>query len=194
MARWSKLIEGSIFHTEQSDGKGAFITKYYESKTYLPTTKEEKEEFEDFSFIVSVMHLLVQIAKTDGMIDPAERKQIIDELVFQLEQRFFEYELLSKDFGSSDKEIINRIFTKISLENDEKRLDEILATIKKIYQYNPYKLKFIIRLCLKVAYADNVITASENKLLLDCAKVFEIATEEMNHIEKEVIKELKTRR
>jgi len=189
MARWSKFIEGSIYHTEKSEEKGTFIRKYHECKAYIPTTEEEKKELEDFSFIVSVMYILVQIAKADGMIDPEERKQIIEELVFQLEQRFFEYETLSQNFGSSDREIIMNLFTKISLEHEIENLDEILTTIKKIYQFNPYKLKFIIRLCLMVAYADNVITPSENKLLHDYAKVFDITKDEMKQIEKEVIQE-----
>ena len=191
MARWSKAVEGSIFHTEKSKMDGTFIKKYYESKAFQPKNDEEKKELEDFSFIVSVMYLLVHLAKADGTIDPEERKQIIDELVIQLEQRHFEYDILAKEFGNSDKEIIMNIFTKIDLEHDTNEMDETLTIIKKIYQFNPYKLRYILRVCLLVAYVDDVMTIQEKKIVQSIAQKFDISGSEFERIEEEVIRSRK---
>jgi tellurite resistance protein len=193
MARWSKAVEASIFHVNNYGGRQPFLQQYYESEAYVPQTEEDKKELEDFSFIVSVMSLLVHLAKADGAIEIAERNRIIDELMYQLEQRYFEYETLAKQFGDEDKTIVTKIFTRIveDYERDELRLEETLRIIRKIYQHNPHKLKFIIRLCYFVALSDEFISLSEKEVIMKFAEVFDIPQIELERIETEVIEAIK---
>jgi tellurite resistance protein len=193
MARWSKAVEGSVFHVEKAGLKGHFLKQYYESQAYVPETEEDKKELEDFSFIISIMSLLVHLAKADGAIEHEEKKRIIDELVFQLEHRFYEYEILSKKFGESDLEIVSNIFAKLleDYEKDNLNLNETLKIIKKIYNFNPYKLKFVLHLCYIVALSDEVITPSEHIVIQQFAEAFDIPKIELERIEAEAYRQLK---
>jgi uncharacterized tellurite resistance protein B-like protein len=193
MARWSKAVEGSVLHVEKSKLKGNYLHQYFESQAYVPQTEEDKKELEDFSFIISVMSLLVHLARVDGIIKKEERKRIIDELVFQLEQRYYEYETLSQKFGESDKEIVANIFKKITEDYERESIDleETLRIIKKIYQFNPHKLKFIIRLCYIIALSDKVLSISEKEIIKDFAEKFDIPTIEVERLEKEAKEQVK---
>jgi len=101
MARWQTL-EGSILHTTQEGSQEYFLKDFFENKAFIPKTKREKQEYEDFSFVSSAMALLIYVAQSDGVVDTEEKDMIMKELKFQLDQRHFEYETLAEEIGPDE--------------------------------------------------------------------------------------------
>jgi len=192
MARWQTL-EGSILHTTQEGSQEYFLKDFFENKAFIPKTKREKQEYEDFSFVSSAMALLIYVAKSDGLVDKEEKDMIMKELKFQLNQRHFEYETLAEEIGPNEMKILNHLFDHFQTEIDEKKcdLDEIIRIINMIYQKNPYKRMFLVRLCYYVAYADKKFSEKEFDTIKKVTKELHITQEDSNRIEQEVRKDLK---
>jgi len=192
MARWQTL-EGSILHTTQEGSQEHFLKDFFENKAFIPKTKREKQEYEDFSFVSSAMALLIYVAKSDGLVDKEEKDMIMKELKFQLNQRHFEYETLAEEIGPNEMKILNHLFDHFQTEIDEKKcdLDEIIRIINMIYQKNPYKRMFLVRLCYYVAYADKKFSEKEFDTIKKVTKELHITQEDSNRIEQEVRKDLK---
>ncbi|MCD6329516.1 MAG: TerB family tellurite resistance protein [Candidatus Cloacimonetes bacterium] len=192
MARWQTL-EGSILHTTQEGSQEHFLKDFFENKAFIPKTKREKQEYEDFSFVSSAMALLIYVAQSDGVIDVEEKDMIMEELKFQLDQRHFEYETLAEEIGPDEMKILNHLFDRFITEITEKScdLDEIIRIINMIYKKNPYKRMFLVRLCYFVAYADKKFSKEEFDTIEKVAKKLNVIAADSNRIEQEVRKELK---
>jgi uncharacterized tellurite resistance protein B-like protein len=188
MARWSRALEGSIYRVAEEEKEEHFLKNFFENRAFIPKTEQEKKELEDFSFITSAMSLLVYVARIDGKISGIERETIMKELLYQLEQRYFEYKVLAEKFVANEKEILNKLFHKFEdeLERNICNLDEIIRIINMIYQNNPYKRYFLLRLCYYVALADRKFSKEEFKAIGKLAKELNIDEQERERIEKEV--------
>ncbi|MBN1948835.1 MAG: hypothetical protein JW784_03755, partial [Candidatus Cloacimonetes bacterium] len=134
MARWSEQI-GRVIRLAGEDSNENILDTFFTKRNYLPQTEEEKREFEEFSLISSSMALMIHIAKADKIMHPEERTRIIEDLTFQLEQRPYEYERLTENFGSADREIISNLYGKmlIDYEKGNLDLDRTIATLNLIY-------------------------------------------------------------
>jgi tellurite resistance protein len=192
MARWGKTLEGSIYRVTQARTEEEFLKNFFENKAFIPKTEKEKQEYEDFSFVSSAMALLIYIARADGKIDQAEKDTIMNELLFQLEQRHFEYKVLAEEFGQNEMEILNKLFHRFQeeLENEVCNLDKIIRIIDMIYQKNPYKRKFLIRLCYYVAHADRKFAKEEFEAIRELSQKLGIEDKERDRIEHEVQRDL----
>ncbi|MGC9336793.1 MAG: TerB family tellurite resistance protein [Candidatus Cloacimonadia bacterium] len=188
MARWSRALEGSIYRVAEEEKERHFLKSFFENRAFIPKTEQEKKEFDDFSFVSSAMSLLVYIARVDGEISGIERETIMKELLYQFEQRPFEYKVLAEKFAANDREILNKLFHKFEdeLERNICNLDEIIRIINMIYQNNPYKRYFLIRLCYYVAFADRKFSYEEIEAIKKLAKKLDIDEQERLRIEKEV--------
>ncbi|MEA2103459.1 MAG: TerB family tellurite resistance protein [Candidatus Cloacimonadota bacterium] len=191
MARWSTL-EGSIYKFTQPETEEHFLKNFFENRAFIPKTDKEKEEYRDFSFVSSTMALLVYISDADGTISSKEKKIIMDELKFQLEHRHFEYEILQKQIDPKEMEILNSLFSKFKMEIEGGicDLEEIIRIINMIYQKNPFKRNFILRLCYYVGYADENLLFSEQNAIKDVADKLMISAEDQQRIKTEVKNEL----
>lgn len=156
MPRWSKSLGNSVNFAVEKVEKDNFLKNFFERRTFVPESEEEINEFEDFSFITSAIALLVYLAKSDGEFTQPEKKRILDELIFQLEQYPHEYAVLSERFGTSDREIVEKLIRVFEQEIDDNRfhIDEQLETINLIYQNNPYKRFFLVRLCYYLLFSE----------------------------------------
>ncbi len=192
MARWQTL-EGTIFHTTQEGSEDHFLKDFFENKAFIPKTEQEKKEYADFSFVSSAMALLIYVAQSDGNVDDEEKKMIIKELTYQLEQRHFEYETLAQEIDPDDMKIIHTLFNKFQqeLKDGSCDLDEIIRVIDMIYAKNPYKRRFLVRLCYFVAYSDNKFSKEEFEAINEIAQKLKVSREDCKRIEGEVRKELK---
>ena len=192
MARWQTL-EGSIFHTTQEGSQEHFLKDFFENKAFIPKTKREKQEYEDFSFVSSAMALLIYVAQSDGVVDEEEKDMIMKELKFQLDQRHFEYETLAEEIGPDEMKILDHLFDHFQTEIAEKACDlnEIIRIINMIYQKNPYKRMFLVRLCYYVAYADKKFSKDEFDTIKKITRELHVTEADSNRIEQEVRRELK---
>jgi uncharacterized tellurite resistance protein B-like protein len=188
MARWSRTLEGSIYRVAEEEKEEHFLKNFFENRAFIPKTEQEKKELEDFSFVSSAMALLVYVARVDGKILDIEQETIMKELIYQLEQRPFEYKILSEKLSANEREILDKLFQKFEdeLERNICNLDEIIRIISMIYQNNPYKRYFLIRLCYYVAFADRKFSGEEIKAIKELAKQLDVSDEERVRIEQEV--------
>ncbi len=193
MSRWSEEFVKIIKMTGEKKGSDDLMNSFFIKRNYDPQTEDEKKQFAEFSLVMSSMALLIHIAKADKIIHPEERNQIINDLVFQLEQRPFEYDQLSEKFGQHDRDIITRMFSALidDYENSRINLDEIIRIINMIYLNNPEKRYYLIRLCFYCAYSDSYYDVSEDKVIKDVAAKLKVSVREVNRIEQEVKNELK---
>ena len=191
MARWSKQI-GNILQLSSKTSDAQFMESFYTIRNYLPKTEQEKEEFEEFSLVTSSMALLIHIAKADNVLKGEEHERIISDLIFQLEQRPYEYSNLSEKFGKYEREIITNMFEKLlkDYENGKIDLDEIIKIICMVYQNNSDKRHYLLRLCFYVALSDFDYDKAEQEAIKDIGTKLDISPEEMQKIEKEVRDEI----
>ncbi len=192
MPRWSSKIQDSIKIASNFQEPKHLLDSFYVSKIYEPQSEQEKREFEEFSLVTSSMALLIHIAKADKIVKPEEKQRIINDLIFQLEQRPYEYGNLSEKFGNTDKEIIGNMFDKLvhDYENEKINLNEIIRIIDLVYQNNQEKRYYLVRLCYYCALSDNEFSESEKKAIEEIAAKLNVASEEVVRIEKEVKLEL----
>ncbi len=187
MARWSKQIDNvlKLSSTYKSDEK--FMESFNKIRNHLPANDQEKKEFDEFSLVTSSMVILIHIAKADGVVKGEEHERIIEDLIFQLEQRPYEYDELSEKFGKYEREIITNMFEKLlkDYEKDLINLDEIIRIIKMIYQNNPEKRYYLLRLCFHVAFADFDYDKKEQDVIKEIAVKLELTPEDIARIEKE---------
>ncbi len=187
MARWSKQIDNvlKLSSTNKSDEK--FIESFNRIRNHLPVNDQEKKEFDEFSLVTSSMAILIHIAKADGVLKGEEHERIIEDLIFQLEQRPYEYDELSEKFGKYEREIISNMFDKLLMdyEKDLIDLDEIIRIIKMIYQNNLEKRFYLIRLCFYVAFADSDYDKKEHNAIKEIANKLDLTPEDITKIEKE---------
>ena len=192
MARWSKQIEKIINLTSETISHEKFIEAFLKPKHYLPQTDKEKKEFDEFSLVTSSMALLIHIAEADKVLKGEERERIISDLIFQLEQRPFEYDDLAENFGKFEKDIISNMFDKLlnDYQNNKLNLDEIIDIICMIYQNNPDKRYYLVRLLYNCAFADFDFDKAEKTAIKEIAGKLNVNPEETKRIEKEVREEI----
>lgn len=185
MTRWENSIESMISGTMESNYS---IEDFFKPKNYQPKTDAEKQIFEEFSLVTSSMAILINIAEADNIIKPEEKQQIINDIIYQLEQRPYELNKLSEKFGKYEKEIILNIFNKIVADYQANNLDldKIIDDICLIYQNNPQKRYYLIRLCYYCALADNDIDEAEMDAIKNIAVKMQVPGDELKRIEKEV--------
>jgi len=192
MARWSKQVDIILKETSSYKSDGHFLDSFYKIRNYLPTNEQEKKEFEEFSLVTSSMAILIHIAAADGVLKGEERARIVEDLIFQLEQRPYEYNELAEKFGKFEREIINNMFDKLleDYEGDLINLDEIIRIIKMVYQNNPEKRYYLIRLCCHVALADFDYDKKEQNVIKEIADKLDISPEDTERIENEIRNEI----
>jgi len=192
MARWSKHI-GDFIKRVDSKKDDLMLDTFFIKKNYIPVNEEERKEFEEFSLVISCMALLIHIAKADKIMHPEERTRIINDLTFQLEQRPFEYVALKEKFGHYDREIIANMFNRLLVDYELDRLDliKIIEVIDMVYQNNPDKKYYILKLCYYCAYSDSYYDESEDKVIVNIAEQLKISDVERKRIQREVKIELK---
>jgi len=185
MTRWENSIESIISVIKESNYS---LEDFFKPKNYQPRTDEEKQIFEEFSLVTSSMAILIHIAEADNILKREEKEQIINDIIFQLEQRPYELSKLSEKFGKYEKEIILNIFDKMveDYQADKLNLDKIVEDICLIYQNNPEKRYYLIRLCFYCALADNEMDKAEMAAIQNLAVKMKVPRDELNRIEKEV--------
>lgn len=185
MKRWKNGLVGISDFTNKPDHS---TDDYFENKNYEPKTAEESQIFDEFSLVTSSMAVLIHIAKADSAINSQEKEQIINDMIFQLEQRPYELTKLSEKFGSHEKEIILNIYDKIlkDYQTGSINLDKIVDNICLVYQNNPEKSYYLIRLCYYCAFSDNVFSIAEKDAIEKLAFKMNVSTHELKRIEEEV--------
>ena len=185
MTRWENSIESIISVIKESNYS---LEDFFKPKNYQPRTDEEKQIFEEFSLVTSSMAILIHIAEADSILKREEKEQIINDIIFQLEQRPYELNKLSEKFGKYEKEIILNIFDKMvaDYQTNNLNLDKIVDDICLIYQNNPEKRYYLIRLCYYCALSDNDFDKAEMDLIQNLAVKMQVPIDELKRIEKEV--------
>jgi len=191
MSRWEN-VESLFAMSNELKDHNKFMEIFTTPKNYLPQTEQEKIEFEEFSLVASSMAILIHIALADSVLKGEEREQVVTDLIYQLEQRPFEFSKLSEKFGKDEREIISKMFDKLANDYLEGLvdLDKIIDTICMIYQNNPEKKFYIIRLCYFCALSDYDFDDTERTAIKDIAAKLNVSTEDMNRIENEVKNEV----
>ncbi|MFA5498774.1 MAG: TerB family tellurite resistance protein [Candidatus Cloacimonadia bacterium] len=188
MARWSKSLGNSVnFAAEKLSDKN-FLEDFYEKRVFVPSNDQERKEYNDFCFVSSAMYLAIYVSLADGESSPQEKKRLVDEMIIQLGQRSYEYEELSENFGTSDREIIDTIFNKIEeeIKAGKFHLDEIVRVVNMIYGKNPFKRNYLLRLSYIVGYADKVLNEPTQKAIELIADKLKIEQSERDRIQSEV--------
>lgn len=185
MTRWHNGIDGITSVTKEPKHS---IEEFFKQKNYQPQNEEEKQVFEEFSLINSSIAILIHIAKADQVITPQEKKQIINDIIMQMEQRPYEFIKLSEKFGTNEKEIILNIYDKIlkDYKANKVNLDKIIDDLCLYYRNNPEKRYYLIRLCYSCAYSDNNFGEEEQNAIKDIAVKMDIPMEELTRIRREV--------
>jgi uncharacterized tellurite resistance protein B-like protein len=191
MARWSKKIENSISIASREVHNQDFLEAFFDSEVYIPHNEKEEEEFGDFSLVISSMALLIYVATAGKEISETVKKRIISDLIYQLEQRPYEFVKLTK-FGQQENEIVTNVFERMKddYENKKTNLDNIIRIIDMVYKNNTAKRLYLLRLCFYCAYADNHLGADEHERILEVAKKLGIYKSEIKRIHQEVVNEL----
>jgi tellurite resistance protein len=168
------------------------IDDFFKVKNYQPQTEEEKHIFEEFSLIKSSLAILIHVANADRAINPEEKNQIIRDIIFQMEQRPYEFARLSEKFGSNEKEIIENMYDQIlkDYQNQKLKLDKIVDDICLMYKNNEEKRYYLLRLCYFAALSDNVFDEAEQEAIRKLAQRMDIPSLELDRIEKEVKEEI----
>lgn len=192
MTRWHNGIETLTSFTKEPNYS---IDEFFKLKNYQPKNDEEKHIFEEFSLVTSTMAILIYVAKADKVITPKEKEQIVNDIVFQMEQRPYEFSKLAEKFGSSEKEIIWSIYDKILEDYRSKnlKLDKIIDDICLVYQNNKVKRFYLIRLCYYCALSDNRFNKAEKDAIQEIALKMNVESDELQRIEKEVKHEILVR-
>ena len=191
MPRWDN-IESLFAISKELRDQDKFLQIFTKPKNYLPKSDQEKKEFEEFSLVASSMAILIHIALADSVLKGEEREQIISDLIYQLEQRPYEYSKLSEKFGQHEREIISNMFDKLANDYIEGilDLDKIIDVVCMIYQNNPEKKFYIIRLCYYCALSDYDFDNAERTAIKEIAEKLTVSNEDMLRIETEVKKEV----
>ncbi len=193
MARWSPKLKYFIDEVRERKEDEGVLESFFENRAFIPESEQDRRDYEEFSLITSSMALLIHVAKANKVVSKEEKERIISDLMFQLEQRRFEYEKLSDSFGKDDREIVENLFELLLKEYEDEQLDldESIRLINKIYRENLEKRYYILRLCLYCAYSDKDFDEDEEKAVKDLAEKLHVPKEELKRIEEEVRKELK---
>ncbi len=189
MTRWHKGIDGISSVTKEAQHS---IEDFFKIKNYQPKTDEEKQIFEEFSLITSSMAILIYVANADRVINPDEKNQIISDIIFQMEQRPYEFIKLSEKFGKNEKEIILNIYDKMlkDYQTSSLNLDKIINDLCVYYRNNTEKRLYLIRLCYYCALSDNVFDEAEKKAIQIIAEKMEVPSADLKRIEEEVKEEI----
>lgn len=190
MPRW-KNIESLFAISKEMHDQDKFLKIFTTPKNYLPKSDQEKKEFEEFSLVASSMAILIHIALADSVLKGEEREQIVSDLIFQLEQRPFEFSKLSEKFGKHERDIISNMFDKLANDYIEGKVDlkKIINVICMIYQHNPEKKFYLIRLCYYCALSDYDFDNTERTAIKEIAAKLDVSQADMLRIESEVKKE-----
>jgi uncharacterized tellurite resistance protein B-like protein len=188
MPRWSKKLGNSVNFAIEKTRKDGFLEDFYEKRVFEPENEQEQREYEEFSFVTSSMALAVYVALGDGDISKQEKENIIKELVFQLEHRYEEFTELSEEMGSNDREIINSLFEKLrdDMQSGNQDIDNTVRVINMIYENNPYKRNYLLRLCYMVGFSDANENEQKNERIKEIAHKMQIEQEDIDRIRKEV--------
>ena len=193
MPRWSKYLGNSVNFAVEKTKEEGFLENFFETRTFQPRDEQEMKEYEDFSFVTTALSMAVYVSLADKEISDKEKERILSEMIFQLDQHRHEYTELSEKFGSADREIINTLFEKFKDEtlSGNYDLDNNIRIINMIYENNPYKRNFLLRLCYIVGFTDSKDKAKQLEAVEQIAKKLEIEYSERERIKKEVIAEYK---
>ncbi|MBW6516543.1 MAG: TerB family tellurite resistance protein [Candidatus Cloacimonetes bacterium] len=193
MPRWSKYLGNSVNFAVEKTPKEGFLENFFETRTFEPRNEQEQKEYDDFSFISTALSLTVYVSLADEEVTLKEKERIISEMIFQIEQHPYEYACLSEKFGSNDKEIVNSLFEKFKDEilSENFDLDNNIRIINMIYQNNPYKKYFLLRLCYIIGFTDSKDINRELEVINQIAHKLHIPDVERDRIKKEVMKEYK---
>jgi len=192
MERESISIQDYLKDSTRKDNKEHVLATFFIKRNYEPKTPQEKSILDNFSFIAAAMSLLIHITMSKGKITDNEKEEIIERLVFQLHQRSFEYTHYREEYGKAELEIIHHLFEKLihEYENHQMHIDEQVKLINLIYQNNPQKRFFIVRLCFYIAFADKSLNIAEKMIIDDLAQKLYVEETEVKRIKAEVSEEL----
>ena len=193
MSRWSKYLGNSVNFAVEKTPKEGFLENFFETRVFEPRNEQEQKEYDDFSFISTALSLAVYVSLADDELSPKEKERIISEMIFQVEQYPYEYACLSEKFGNTDKEIVNSLFEKFKDEILSKNYDlaNNIRIINMIYENNPYKKYYLLRLCFIIGFTDTKDINREIVAINDIAAKLHIPDNERDRIKKEVMKEYK---
>ena len=191
MARWTVKLENSITLAGKQADRKDFLNAFFESEVYIPKNEAEEREFNEFSLVMSSMAILIFVALADGTINPLEKQRIIDDLIFQLNQRPLEHKKLA-EFGNFEKDIIGNIYDKIVEDYQTKRcdLDHVVKVIDMVYSNNPEKRQYLVRLSYYCGYSDGVLKESEEQAIIKVSEMLKVGNRQRLRIAKEVREEM----
>ncbi len=187
MARWSEKLGNSVNFAIEKVDHDTFLESFLKDRSFQPANEQERKEFEDFSFVSAAMALAVYIASKDEKISHQEKEAIIDELLYQIEYSFKEYELLAEEFGVRDKRLVNMLYEsyKNKITAGKYNVDNDIALLNKYYENNPYKKNYLIRLCYIVAFTESRNVDKELEMTGKLAGKLKVPKEEELRLRKE---------
>ena len=193
MSRWSKYLGNSVNFAVEKTPKEGFLENFFETRTFQPRNEEEQKEYDDFSFISVSLSLAVYVSLADEEISSKEKDQIVSEMIFQVEQHPNEYACLAEKFGTADKEIVNSLFEKFKDEilSGNFDLNNNIRIINMIYENNPYKKYYLLRLCYLIGYTDSDDVEKELATINKIADMLKVPEIERERIRKDILKEYK---
>ncbi len=192
MERESISIQDYLKDSTRKDNKEHVLATFFVKRNYDPKTPQEKVILDNFSFIAAAMSLLIHITMSKGNISENEKEEIIERLVFQLHQRSFEYTHYQEEYGKAELHIIHSLFEKLihEYENHQMHIDDQINLINMVYQNNPQKRFFIVRLCFYIAFADKSLNIAEKLIIEELAGKLNVEDSEVKRIKAEVSEEL----
>lgn len=188
MARWTTKIENSIKMMDKIGTREKIMESFFVKRSYEPENEMEAQELEEFSLISAAMQLMIHVAMANGSVSEKEKSIILKELMYQLQQRHFEYEHLVEEFGDYEHNLIDLMFDKILEEYKEMMIDykDLFDVINKIYEKNPQRKQYLLRICYTLALAENEINVPEMNVVEKIGHELKIPEDEMKRIKKEV--------
>lgn len=192
MQTWTKMIENSLRLAGREVNKEHLLERFFESHAAIPRNAQEEQDFAEFSLVSCSMALLIHVAKANRILPPEMKKQILDDLIFQLHQRpSHEIERL-RDYGFEEQDIILNLYNTMLEEYNQGALDVSgsVRAINLVYRNNPEKRNYLLRLCYYCAYADGVFTDEEASRINQIAHELHITQTDQKSIHQEAAAEM----
>lgn len=193
MEREYLSIDRYLEESTNKDNKENVLATFFQKRNYEPKTEQEKAMLDNFSFVAASMSLLIHIAMKKGFIAAIEREEIINRMLFELRQRPFERPNYTESSGQAGHKIIENLMEKLldEYQNNQIHIDKQLELINIVYQNNPQKRYFIVRLFFYIAFADKTLDIPESEIINELSLKINVDKENVERIKKEVLHELK---
>lgn len=128
------------------------------------------EEEDQMTFFVAVFSMLAKLALADGRISPEETRTI---------EQFMDRDL---SLTPANKQIAGRIFNQAA--NSDSSFDEFARQFYARFHDKPQLLDLMLDILVRVSFADGVLSAQEEALILSAAGIFNYSDSAYRQIRK----------